>query len=236
MRLVPPTLVLAALLTASASAGAAVVADFATDFSFATNPSGAWSYGRMSTLGGPFVASTATITYGPIDEITAWMPAGTFWPTVALNPTASTVSFGAGNAIVVGAGEGLLHPGQFGDFADVRYVVQSDFTGTLDVTFRGIDTVGTTTDVHVLRNGVGLYSSMIDGYGSTSSYSVTLAFAAGDVIDFAVGVGSNGNYIDDSTGFTARLTTAPVPEPGTYGLLAVGLFALAAWRRREART
>lgn len=230
MRRFIPLVVSLALLGAAAPASAVIITDFATGFSSSSNPNGDWSFGYTNTLGGSFILSTQTTTYGPSNQVTAWSPAGTFWPTVALNPTAADVSFGAGNVVTMAPGEGLLHPGPTGAYADARLVISNAVTATLDVQFRGIDAVGTTTDVHVLRNGVSLFDGLVNGYGATQTYGVTMAFAAGDVIDFAVGMGSNGNYVDDSTGLRVTLSTAPVPEPGTYAMLVAGLIGLGLMR------
>lgn len=224
-----------ALLASAAPSHAVVLADFASGFSATTNPNGDWRFGSLTAPGGTFTLSGATTTYGPGNEVTAWSPVGTFWPTVALNPTAAPVSFGAGNVVTLDPGEGLLHPGAAGEYADVRYTFAAPVTATLDVAFRGIDAVGTTTDVHVLRNGVSLFSGAIGGYGDTETFNITLAFAAGDVIDFAVGVGSNGNFVDDSTGFKAAFSTPAVPEPGTWALFVAGLLGLALLRRARGR-
>ena len=221
------------LLTTPASA--ATFADFAADFSSSSNPAPGWSYGSATVIGGPLTLMTARTTYAGVVE--AWNPVGTSWPVVALNTGAATVAFGGGNAIVLAAGQGLLHPGPTGAFADVRYTAATAFSGILNVNFAGIDLVGTTTDVHVLRNGVSLASGLVNGYGQTVSFTGAVTLGAGDYLDFLVGWGANGNYIDDSTGFTASLTsqaTGSVPEPASW-LLMIGGFGLAgaALRRRK---
>ena len=222
-----------AFLVLAAPASAATVADFAADFSATSNPALGWSYGSTSAIGGPFTLLTAHTVYAGVVE--AWNPAGTSWPTIALNTGADPVAFGAGDAIVLAAGQGLLHPGPNGEFADVRYTAASAFSGIFNVTFSGIDRAGTTTDVHVLRNGVSLASGLIGGFGQTLTYSGVLTLGAGEHLDFLVGRGANGNYIDDSTGFTATLTSS-APEPATWALM-IGGFGLAgaALRRRPAR-
>ncbi len=225
----------AALLALTARASAATVADFAADFSSSSNPASGWSYGLATGIGGSFTPLTAHTTY--VGVVEAWNPTGTFWPTVALNTGSGTVAFGANDAIVLAAGQGLLHPGPTGAFADVRYTTAMSFSGLLNVTFAGIDLVGTTTDVHVLRNGVSLASGLVNGYGQTASYNLAVTLGAGDYLDFLVGWGSNRNYNDDSTGFRASLTseTDPVPEPSVWALI-IGAFGLAGatLRRRRA--
>ena len=76
--------------------------------------------------------------------------------------------------------------------------------------FWGDDFVGpTTTDVHVLHNGLGLYTGEVTGFGrpsSDQSFTTTISVAAGDTIDFAVGYGTDGNYYFDSTGVSAVIT------------------------------
>ena len=209
-----------------------VEADFAADFSTTSAAAGDWQYGWSATLGGPLALAANQALYGDAGQVVVWSPAGTYWPSVGLNTGAAEVQFGGGNAIHLAAGQGLLHPGPSGEYAVARLTVSGSFLGTLQVNFAGIDTVGTTTDVHVLLNGVGLYAGDITGYGQTLSYGGTRWFTAGDQIDFAVGLGGNGHYIDDSTGFIASLTTAPVPEAPTLLLMAIGLTAVAAQRRR----
>ena len=60
------------------------------------------------------------------------------------------------------------------------------------------------------------------------------------MIDFAVGVGANGNYFNDSTSINASLTSGPtnnVPEPTSVTLLGSALVSLAfLWRRRRIRS
>jgi hypothetical protein len=223
------------MFSASCLAQAAVVADFAADFSTASSTSGAWQYGSSASLGGPFNLDSTKTAYGAASDVIAWSPAGTFWPTVALNTGSSQVNFGASDAIHLAAQQGLLHPGSGGEFAVVRLNVTSSFTGWLQTEFAGIDTVGTTTDVHVLLNGVSLFASAIGAFGQTQSFSETLGLHAGDVIDFAVGRGTNGNFNDDSTGFRATLSTVTqaVPEPPVTAFLLMGLLGLAVARRSQ---
>jgi hypothetical protein len=68
---------------------------------------------------------------------------------------------------------------------------------------------------------------MVSGFGPGSgpSFATSLAVLQGDTIDFAVGIGSNGTYISDTTGLAATITIAAVPEPTGITLLGLGIFA-----------
>lgn len=226
-----PRLVLAAFACCATSHAATILADFAADFSTTSNPSGPWTYGSRTTLGASPTLSTDHSSYGANSEILAWNPAGTLWPIVGLNTTGSTVEFGTGTIIVSAARQGLLHPGPTGAFANVRYTAASDFTADLFVQFAGLDRTGTTSDVHILLNGQSLFSSTIDAFGATATYTTNLHLTQGDLLDFAVGWGNNGTYFNDSTGFFATLSTADTPEPATWALLALSLTAITAVRR-----
>ena len=80
-----------------------------------------------------------------------------------------------------------------------------------------------------------LPSGTLSSSGSGPSYTSTLSLVAGDRVDFAVGFGSNRNYIFDSTGLDATLTlhTAAVPEPGSLTLLGAAAATLTSWRLRR---
>ena len=78
------------------------------------------------------------------------------------------------------------------------------------VLFEGIDSCGaacgTTTDVHVLRNGQRLFNNEVTGFRNQQAFDLTSEeLAMRHTIEFAVGYGTNGNYYDDSTGLRAPL-------------------------------
>jgi len=77
----------------------------------------------------------------------------------------------------------------------------------LTTAFSGVDFgPGTTTDVHVLHNGISLFNGAVIGGSSITKLPTTLvSVLIGDTIDFTVGVGSNGNYFGDSTGLAASI-------------------------------
>jgi hypothetical protein len=79
--------------------------------------------------------------------------------------------------------------------------------------FEGIDKVGTTTDVAVVKNfgtnsPTTFFSGNIRSYGATAPFSMTKSVRAGDTINFVVGYGSdpNANHDSDSTGLLATIT------------------------------
>ena len=59
---------------------------------------------------------------------------------------------------------------------------------------------------------------------ASGSFGNTLSLNAGDVLDFSVGFGANGNYFFDRTGINASVSA--VPEPASLLLLLSGAMIL----------
>jgi len=207
-----PVLLFVALI---ATVGAAQAASFDafTDFSTASNPNGVWTYGFETTLGG------ALTLYDQPSGTTVWRHS-------------VVQSLGAPADFITSTTAGF-HPGPNDEFSIFRFTTPSAGTYSLSSSFSPLDT--TTTDVHVLRDGVQIFGGIVDASHSPT-FSTLLTLGAGETIDFAVGFGENQNFFSDSTALTATLRTVEaVAEPGTLVLLGTGLIALSrsAWRRRR---
>ncbi len=191
--------------------------DVASDFSTVNNPNSVWSYGYSNDL-----ASSIT-TYSGLYEVS---PGFLAWndstlgpdPFVGKNTTSSDITY---STINLPAGKTIFHPGPNGQYSEVTWTAPDSAKYRLKSAFTGYDTFGTTTDVHVLKNGVSLFDADIVGYQTEEAFSADLILQQGDVLSFAVGYGPNQDYGFDSTGIAAHLTnlsTAAVPESGTMAM------------------
>jgi len=213
------------------STASATTFDVAADFSATNNPNGVWSYGWSSTLTSDFNLYPDPGKF--YDDIDFWVDFGHTAdgspPNVAHNGTGITID--THNTIIWQPGQFSLHPGNSGEYSHARWT--APYAGTFNIasTFTGIDKGtygnppgywGTTTDVHVLHksgdNSISLFDGDVNGFGDTSSFLKTVSVDMGDIIDFAVGYGSNQNYTCDTTALSATI----VPEPATIVLLALG--------------
>src|SRR5271166_5060477 len=168
----------------------------ASDFSLNSNPNGVWSYGYSTTLGGPFLlyTSSSTSVAGNPDWITWQANIGVNGTPDIFKNTAATDEQTEGANLE--PGELALHPGPDGEISIARWTAPGAESISLSTTFTGRDNVnGTTTDVHVFRNGSSLFDREVTGFGpgSDQSFTTSLAVQQGDTIDFAVGFGSDGN-------------------------------------------
>lgn len=224
---------LLSLLAAIPNLHAAVVYDYANDFSPTNNPNGVWSYGFSTTLGGALTLYTATSTS---DSVTYWvynpsnMGDGANQTAVTRNPCC---------AIFVAPGQGALAPGQFGEFAVARFTAPTTADYSISAYFQGADATGNgSVDTHVVHNGTAVFNAEVTGYGAPSqaAYSNTLHLAAGDTVDFVVGWGTDLNYSYDNTAFDASLTqvAASAPEPSTLALFGLGAMVVVMRRRKSA--
>jgi uncharacterized delta-60 repeat protein len=193
-----------------------LASDAAGDFSTTANPNGVWSYGDLATETSPFVLYPSNGALNVGEPIEGWFTSGDNNPPyVGINTGTTTVNTGT---VSIPTGVLDMHPGPNGEYSDVRYTAPAAGPLTIAVTFTGIDVDGTTTDVHVLHNGVSLADADINGYGATFSKTLAVtAVAAGDTFDFIVGYGTNQTYYSDSTSLSAHITNGIAAAAKTIG-------------------
>jgi hypothetical protein len=200
--------------------------DVAADFSTNSNPNGVWSYGYATNLGGSLILYTDT-AFGTASVI-GWrhdISAGT--PAVFYNRTGNTNNIGTP---VLGPHQACFHPGPDNEYSIYRFTAPAAGSYQLQASFAGADSVGTTTDVHVLLNDSPIFNGSVTGFGPGTgpSFSTNLMLRANDRIDFEVGDGPN-DFQYDSTGIQATLTTPSQNTfftPGRWWLWVVILFVL----------
>ncbi len=200
----------------------------AEDFSLASNPNCVYSYGSTATSDPEslFTVSPFSTANQPVANIDRWHrdnPDTDLVPAVFGNRSNVPINYGT---IVQAPNELNLHPGPLGERSVVRFTAPAAGLHNITGQFIGIDTGGTTTDVLVFRrNNIGsalLFFGSVNGYLDTEPFSITnLSLNAGDIIEFSVGFGSNGNFSADSTGLTAVISpfgaTTPTPTPSPTG-------------------
>lgn len=199
-----------------------------TEFSLAGNPNGPWRYGYSATLGGPLILHTTSGSDGGLNYWNTDISIGLPW--VVCNSSAASINWAGTTTLEPGALS--LHPGPNGEVAVLRFTVPATGQYLVAGSFFGQDYIGpTTTDVHLLLNGVAIFNDIVSDYGINHSFNTTLTLTAGSQLDFAVGFGSNENYLYDSTGLTALITQ--VPEPSALALLGGAASLLYQFRRRK---
>jgi hypothetical protein len=187
-----------------------------TDFSSTNNPNGVWSYGWSSTLGSTFnlYSTYQGNAYG--------------------SPIWYTPNFGSLPAVFGDSANYLdLHPGPNNQYSIVRWT--APHTGFYSITATFFGPTATTTDVHVLDNGLSFFNAEITGYLNAHSLSSTsLYLSKNSTISFAVGYGTNGNYTSDTTGLSAMIVSTPIP-PAAW-LFGTGLLGLLRVRKKAGVT
>ena len=181
----------------------------AGDFSLTANPSGVWSYGERATETSAFSTFTYNGPSGLGDPIQGWSNGEGDLPLAVINTGSTTFN---GSTFNIPPGVIEMHPGSDGTYSDVRFTAPAGGPLSVNFNFIGIDVDGTTTDVHVLQNGVSIADGNINGYQDAFGQTLEVAnVAAGDTFDFIVGYGSNASYYSDSTSLTATITPGGAP-------------------------
>ncbi|WP_309718396.1 PxKF domain-containing protein [Armatimonas sp.] len=239
-------LVFVVLLTASASKA---LADYnaSRDFSLTNgNPNGVWGYGHSMTLGGAYSPNAYAIP-SATPGVDFWTQNifGSLTPALFKNVTNNTIY---GSTVVLQPLQLLMHPGPNNEYSVLRFKapwfenslltalpegsaprfscsvvkhLHEDCCGQYDFTagFVGVDWIGTTTDIHVLKNGTAIWSGSINDFRATASTAGTVQLDCGDTLDIAVGAGSNRSYYFDTTGVEFVVTPGSGTQLGFEGFL-----------------
>ena len=183
--------------------------DVAADFSTNNNPNGVWSYGYTTTLGSPVTLHNERGNLAGLDywRTDIWLGV----PGVYFNPANSTVT---NNTLVLGPRQLSFHPGPNGEFCLIRFTAPTNGEYQISGAFSGVDTHGTTTDVHILVNGV-IFNGLVNGFGSDRGlpFDLTAHLNTGERVDFAVGWGTNHEFSFDSTGLRVQINGPTNPPP-----------------------
>jgi hypothetical protein len=173
------------------------------DFSATNNPNGVWSYGYSMTLGSPLVLHADRLKEKGVDIWRTDIAAGT--PLLSHNPATTNAS--VFNTVLIEPGAVVMHPGPHGEFSVLRFTAPAEGQYAISGSFFGSDAHGTTTDVHVLANGLTVLDGTVEGFGPVTgpSFDTTVTLGARGHLDFAVGFGANSNFLFDSTGLSVHI-------------------------------
>ncbi len=170
-------------------------------FSNTDNPNGNWSYGTATLSGREFTL----LPSGYCNALLGWM-AGESFPWILGNPT-STTQF-CGDDQVPPTILDML-PGDGDTYSVVRWTAPSAGSFLIQGLFVGNNRNGTSADVHVLLNGIPIFSHLVNRPGASIRFKLTETLQAGGTIDFAVGNGTHkrdGTNVYDSIGFSAEIS------------------------------
>ena len=190
----------------------------AGDFSTASNPNGAWSYGWSLGLGSAFTPDSSNTTAYSGTSLSGWLgdqhPDGI--PYILYNGTANPITL---SSTTYQPGQLAEQPGESNQYCIVRWTAPSSGAFTIGAAFSGLSSLGNSVDVHILLDGSTIFAATLDH--SSTNYTGLQNVTVGDTIDFAIGNGGNGPE-EDSTALSATI----VPEPATLSLLAMSLASL----------
>lgn len=164
------------------------------------------------------------------------------------NATATEMNNWGTGGMYFEAGQTTLMPGTSGVWAAIRWTAPATGQYVISALFTDqcLDAgAGKTTGVRVREgapDGVAYWTSTLSGFvgravnnytdatgtNQSATYSGTLNLTAGQAIDFIVEAGSTKWLM---TGVDITIATAPIPEPASLALLALGSLALLRRRR-----
>src|SRR6266567_5516880 len=155
--------------------------DVAADFSTNQNPNGVCSYGYSTRLGGPMTLHAERGNWAGLDFWRTDISLGV--PGVYFNAANHTVTNATGT-VVLGPRQLSFHPGPNGEFCVIRFTAPTNGQYQVSGAFTGVDTNGTTTDVHILVNGI-VINGVVNGFGQGSGppFDLTASLKAGDRLD-----------------------------------------------------
>jgi len=211
--------------------------DATLDFSSTDNPNGVWSYGWVANIGDVFNLDmengTWTFQGASYPGLDYWARNNINYPIILNNSTSEPIAVTRSGDpdLVFQPGQLVQHPGSDNSYSLLRWTAPNTGKFLVDSVFMGIDTIGVSSDVHVVLNGTSIYDGYVNSYGDSSKqhFSDTLTLAAGDTIDFAVGAGGNG-YIADSTATAVSINLVPIPA--AIYLLGSGLVMMLCMSKR----
>ena len=226
MKRFPLTIFGLIVIAATARLGAATY-DVFNDFSITNgNPNGVWSYGWSATLlsslnlfPNGFVAGNGLLEWNDPNHISSGAP--------SVSANISNNVEGTNPPMTA-----AFHPGESGEYTHYVWTAPGAGLFSLSALFSPDDVGG--TDVYILDNGVSLFSGEV-GPGNPQSYSGFFTAAAGDKIDFAVGVGTDGTFDFDNTGIAATIQSVPEPSTWIAALGAATVMCVGYSRRRSIR-
>jgi hypothetical protein len=201
------------------------------------NPAGVWSYGWKSNFTSQLSLLTHVRSFGADNgaEIRAW-ELGTFNPPVVAKVVGPHDGFSDGGNFTAPAGTIYFAPGADNtpqNFGVIRFTAPA--AGTYEVVtsvsqlFSGARSAD--SDFHVITNGVELFGAFLAPNQGTN-FAGTVTLNSGDVVEFAVGRGADGQTYDSGLKISAALTlhgtVATNPPPvATGNFHAVRDFSLA---------
>jgi hypothetical protein len=194
---------------------AQITYDASAQFDKTNNPSGLgpWSYGYYAnSLGSGFTLFDKhfdIVITGGTGNIWTLLSDPDGLPQVAYNPNTNAITDGP---TVAGGLELNLHSGGGpGIHGVLRFTAPSPGVYDVSSSFSGNSLAGTSTDVHVLRNGISIFNDTVDAYGDLAQFTTNMVLAGSDTLDFAVGDNGNG-FANDSTGLFTVVGLRELPK------------------------